>query len=539
MKKRLVILSALLAFVMLSGNALALVEPASGDALASYAMDPNKKYEFTITGWTAGPVDNENAPVLDWVEQNTGVRAVFDNIDGQQYNDLINVRLASGDAPDVFSLTPHATMTKFYQQGILRTISEDKLAALAPDFYQLYMKDAPEAFNIVRLPEDPNQLMAIPQYKFHAQFIYPNVWRKDWLTKVGIGAVPDNLQEFEDAMYKFAKNDPDGNGKDDTFGLSSTGMRAVYGAYGFIPDKWAKLPDGTIGFGAVQPAMKDALAKLAQWYKDGVIDPDFVKGWPTSAGAGAENYGGRGDLTQAFHTDRIGVSTHGDYWTWCEETPLGLNYQEFLKTHDDPANQLAITPPILANDGKSRITNRANLTQNTFWCFSADMTDDELAAVLKVFNWDYMSMDNYRTIWYGIEGQHWDWDENHLSQPTGDYAKDKGLQNKIGAYTTLGAIIEPFEFQAGVRGNLAKWAESLNLSDPTFEKYGLIDQLLVTPPSYNIYWTELDKMQKEAYIDIITGVQPVDSFDTFVQNWMNGGGQVITQEANDWYATLK
>ena len=533
MKKCLAVLSALLVMAMLAGVALAGVAPATGDALASYAMDPAKKYTFSITGWTAGPVDNENAPVLDWVEENTGVRVVFDNIDGQQYNDLINMRLASGDAPDVFSLSPHATMTKFNKQGILRTFGEDIMAALAPDFYRVFMGDAPKAFDIVRDAVDPNQLLAIPQYKFHAQFVFPNVWNKQWLTKVGIDKAPDNLQEFEAAVYKFAKDDPDGNGQNDTYGLSASGINAVYGAYGYLPWQWAEMEDGTLGFGAVQPAMKDALAKLAQWYKDGVIDPDFVKGGP------AENTGGRGDLTQAFFTDKIGMSMHGDYWTWCEEIPQGPNYQEYIKTHDDPANQLAITPPILANDGVSRNNNRANLTQNTFWCFNADMPDDVFAAVMKVFDWDYLSMDNYRIIWYGIEGEHWAFDENGLSQPIGDYALDKGLQNKVGAYTTLGAIIEPFEYQAGVRGNLAKWAKELNLNDPAFEKYGLNDKLLVTPPSYNTYWMDLDKIQKDAYIDIITGVQPVDYFDTFVANWMAAGGETITKEASEWYATVK
>ena len=521
----------LIVALLSSSVALAVVDPAPEDVLASYAQDPAKDYSVSISGWTAGPVDNDNAPVLDLVEEVTGLRVVFDNIDGQQYNDLINVRLASGDAPDVFSLSPHATMTKFFDQGIIRTIREDVLAALAPDFYNLYMSEAPQALDIVRLAEDPNQLIAIPQYKFHAQFVYPFVWNMKWLKAVGIDKVPDNLEEFEAAVYKFAKEDPDGNGIDDTYGLSVSGFMAVYGAHGLAKAKWLELEDGTLGFSAVQPGMKDALAKLAQWYADGIIDPDFVKG------DSAENYGGRGDLTSAFLTDRIGVSVHGDYWTWCEEVPIGLNYQEFIKTH--APEDLAIAPPILANDGVSRNTSRATVTQNTFWCFNVDLPDDDLAMFLKVLDWEYGSMENYRTSWYGIEGEHWDWDEDGLSQPLGDYALDKGLQNKIGAYTTLGAIIEPFEYQAGVRGNLAKWANELDLGDPTFTKYGLLDKLLVTPPSYNIYWDELTKLLNETIIDIVTGVQPIDYFDTFVDEWTKSGGGIITEEASAWYATLK
>lgn len=532
MKKHLIALVLLLLVALIVPTAsMAVVEPAADDRLAPYQTDPDKEYTLSITGWTAGPVDNDNAPVLDLVYEQTGLRVVFDNIDGQQYNDLINVRLASGDAPDVFSLSPHATMTKFFDQGIIRTFDEDIMAALAPKFYELYMAEAPQALDIVRLQEDPMQLMAIPQYKFHAQFIFPYVWRMDWLNNVGIDKVPDNLDEVEEALYKFAKEDPDGNGKDDTYGISATGLRVVYGAYGFMQDQWAELEDGSLGYWAVQPAMKEALERLSKWYADGVIDPEFV------GGLASENLGGRGDLTQAFHIDRIGLSTHGDYWTWCQQTPQGLNYQEFIKTHENADEILAIKPPILANDGVSRNTNRATVTQNTFWCINADLPDDTLAMFFKALDWIYGSMENYRTIWYGIEGEHWDWDDEGLSQPLGDYALDKGLQNKIGAYTTLGAIIEPFDYQAGVRGNLKKWADELDLNDPTFTKYGMTNKLLVTPASYNLYWTELDKIQKEAYNDIITGAQPIDSFDDFVAKWMSSGGEQVTKEASEWYAT--
>lgn len=43
--------------------------------------------------------------------------------------------------------------------------------------------------------------------------------RKDWLEKIGYTDYPKTLDEFYDVCEKFTKNDPDGNGVDDTFGL--------------------------------------------------------------------------------------------------------------------------------------------------------------------------------------------------------------------------------------------------------------------------------------------------------------------------------
>ena len=48
----------------------------------------------------------------------------------------------------------------------------------------------------------------------------------------------------------------------------------------------------------------------------------------------------------------------------------------------------------------------------------------------------------------------------------------------------------------------------------------------------------LEQMEKEAFIKIIMGAAPIDEFDTFVNNWYQLGGQDITNEVNDWYASL-
>jgi len=45
------------------------------------------------------------------------------------------------------------------------------------------------------------------------------VYRKDWAEKVGITKAPETWDELYDMLYKFTYNDPDGNGKQDTYGM--------------------------------------------------------------------------------------------------------------------------------------------------------------------------------------------------------------------------------------------------------------------------------------------------------------------------------
>ncbi|MNR59926.1 hypothetical protein D3C85_1812900 [compost metagenome] len=43
-------------------------------------------------------------------------------------------------------------------------------------------------------------------------------------------------------------------------------------------------------------------------------------------------------------------------------------------------------------------------------------------------------------------------------------------------------------------------------------------------------WFALQKLEDEAFLKIIMGAAPLDSFDTFVEMWMKQGGEQILEE---------
>lgn len=49
----------------------------------------------------------------------------------------------------------------------------------------------------------------------------------------------------------------------------------------------------------------------------------------------------------------------------------------------------------------------------------------------------------------------------------------------------------------------------------------------------------LEKLELECFTNIIMGSEPIEAFDTFVEEWMNNGGEQITAEVNEWYASTK
>ncbi|MCG8501365.1 MAG: extracellular solute-binding protein [Firmicutes bacterium] len=102
--------------------------------------------------------------------------------------------------------------------------------------------------------------------------------RKDWLDKMGL-TVPQTLNEIFEVMKKFTFEDPDANGKDDTFGYTSgknLGLMAwVFSAYDVNENFWSKV-DGKIIPDIIRPEMKDALAYINKLYSAGVYDKDSL-----------------------------------------------------------------------------------------------------------------------------------------------------------------------------------------------------------------------------------------------------------------------
>ena len=118
------------------------------------------------------------------------------------------------------------------------------------------------------------------------------IYRGDWLDNLNVSRdeLPKTVEEFIDLMDAFAHDDPDQDGQDDTYGMSLTGMKALFGAYGMSngflggSSYWYE-KDGELINADVSEKSKEVLAILADMYADGLIDPEYVKGKESADGA--------------------------------------------------------------------------------------------------------------------------------------------------------------------------------------------------------------------------------------------------------------
>jgi putative aldouronate transport system substrate-binding protein len=367
----------------------------------------------------------------------------------------------------------------------------------------------------------------------------PVLWiRQDWLDKLKLKA-PTTIAELDQVMDAFVNQDPDGDGKKDTFGLvysAKNGFNSsnqgdtswIFGAYGAMPKQW-NLVDGQLQYGSVNPAVKDGLAEIKTWLDKGYVPQE--SGLYTNAQA-----------KQQFLAGKVGIIA-GPLWF--------LNETDLAKA--TPGAKLKAYPIPTGPDGKAGRTSLRG--SNGVILLSKDMKNPEVFFTY----WNFF-FDNYANPAAGSEFQYglaqgYDWDMVD-GQPTMDRTKVKDWLNPDKYTLTYeGARIPSLQYKT-----LEKLASGQAPSTPAEQKFALSDPPewidagniveqqadismpdMYQGPSTKTMQTKkdfLDTMELQTFSDIVYGKQPLDAFDDFVKKWTSTGGDQITQEVNDWYKSV-
>jgi putative aldouronate transport system substrate-binding protein len=428
------------------------------------------------------------------------------------------VRLAAGEIPDVFQ-SMVGDYRKYVNDGLVAEIPWDTIRIHAPKLYAAYTAELGD--RDLRRSEIDGKNYGLDVLDAETGGVRPLiVYRGDWIERVG-AKVPETLTEFEDLMYKFTRNDPDGNGRNDTYGLSASMMDAVYGAYGYLPNSWAE-KNGQLVYGGIQPEMKDALTLLAKWYRDGALHPEWVTGEHTS---------GHWSISNQFVDGQIGVSSHGQYIHWKprprEGEREGGNITELRAANPGAVEKLVYGRPPAGPGGKRGINLNSPL-HTRFIVFGAQLADDpdKMIRALRILDYAIADEEGFMLTRFGVEGTHWQKDSDGIPLAIGDYSVWAQISSVGGGIVfTFGSWLKPF--MGRINTDFA-WGQTL----PGLTEDGIANALFLPPPSSVEYNTELNKIREEAYTDIITGRQPLGYFDTFVSEWRRSGGDILTREAN-------
>ena len=518
------LLSLVLALVMLLGIA---------------AIDVQAEEEPMVIEWAGGHDTDaiaENDTVKAWLEEKFNVKLNVWFLERGSYKELLTARIAGGEIPDVFWVDSTALFIELVKQGVCLELPLETVEELMPESYAWLKEFDPNCFDLVSYG---GKNYGLPRVNLDGKYSYAPFWRADWLKQLGYedGEVPRTIDEFEEAFYYFAKNDPDGNGIDDTYGLSNTGFMPIFGAFGALPDAfnplrsshWIVNEEGNLEYGSVYAGMKDALELLAKWYADGVIDPEFITG---------ENQGQHWCLSIPFQEGKIGFSSSGAFYQIepdfdgpkNEETGEGGSFQlgKAVRNLSFPYEDVVIGWNPIGPDGKSGGENWGTTTAEAV-CFSKNLADDpdKLAKICEIINTIQSDFDVYKRIYnWDLNDDAWKYDPmlGFLTEPGYTRADESAHSNMFDT------LQNPY-FRMKVTPARYNWANSV----PQFSAPGYPNKLLITPASAADTWAAMYTYVSGAYAEFIRGEKSLDDWDDFVAQWYAMGGEAITEEANEWY----
>ena len=502
----------------------------SNDPFAAYRPDPNKTYTIEWCGGHSDTPLSEDPEVLLRLEEMFNVKINYWYIERSQWDEILNLRFAAGEVPDIIRIENPMNFEKYIQQELIMPVPFEVIQEFSPNLTGMLLEYSENCFDSVSYK---GETYGYPRVNVNGNYNYAPIWRIDWLKNVGINEIPKTLEECEAAFYKFRNEDPDKDGRKDTYALSNFGMDPVYGAFGALPDRFVDDGKGGLVYGAVHPGMKDALALLAKWYADELVDPEFITGEP---------HGGYWALSQDFIDEKIGFSSPGAFYH--NNPPLsknikgGRNYRIFNEARGgDQENNVSeemfgfgYNPTGPDGLHGSELWG-PNGTEKVAFGKHLESEPDKLGKLLEMVEG---ICGNWETFFYIMTRMEWGSDEYEVTED-GAFVRKVELteaqkERNEGSSNCFKAIETP-QFVKRFDVKLYEWVDNL----PQISTGGYDPKVIVPLPSQEIYWTELEKLRQETYIRIIVGEKPIDYFDTFVTDWYAKGGQQVTDEANEWW----
>ncbi len=397
---------------------------------------------ITITFWYNPAIVEAGSPPADWfvydiLKKDLGIDlqlSPLPTVAGDRDMKL-NAAGAADSLPDMMSMR-RPVMVNLANQGLLAPV-EDMFAMMPDRTSKMYTEDS------IAYATVGNHVYGFAPSTGDIKRNEGILIRKDWLDNLGLD-IPVTLDDYMEVMRAFTYDDPDGNGKNDTYGYGTfieitsyeegLGRRLdpFFGAFG-VAGTW-DLTKENAGLNILKPEYYDALAFVINMANEGLMDPNWLsqKKDEFKANWKAGKYGMMREQNASYAAES--------------------NYAPFDKNFPD-GEWIVIAPPV-GPEGKSAVGVYTNVNDGVVG-LSAKVTPEKKAAIAKLLEW--MSGDGYYAIGWGEEGVNFTLDENGV--PTVD-----GIPDPAKGFTK--AEMQPLQ---QLKGLAFYWGEAELLSRyPTY-----------------------------------------------------------------------
>ena len=232
----------------------------------------DKTLKYTLFANDLGAYSTDNRVVKKWEEQ-FNIELDFQGT-GADWMETLCLRINADDMPELFFFVPNApnymtAYTNFVKNKLIIPISDLVTPEETPNLYALLNADDFSGLKI----DDKMYFVPTTASDFNTA-IYV---RRDWMDRLGIKD-PETIEDFTEMLRAFTKDDPDGNGKNDTYGMAASKvfewMEYFKIAFGATPG-WSRDVEGEWQFDAFTPGYKDFLGWMNGLYSNGYLKNEF------------------------------------------------------------------------------------------------------------------------------------------------------------------------------------------------------------------------------------------------------------------------
>ena len=504
--------------------------------------------EYTLGKMTS--VNNSNMPENDTYTDNAYTRYIksvinVQNVDAfeandSQYDTNVSMAISMGSLPDIMVVSSQDEVEQLVGAGLIEDLTESYNNCISDRIRKMYESYGDSLKDMVTYD---GKIMALPETNITDG---PNlVWlRKDWMDKLGLSE-PHTIDDVVNIVKHFISEDPGNNGEDASGKPNTVGhavdtdvtgecgysseflLDIIFACFGAYPKQWIMNDDGEIVYGSVTDEAKEALSYINSLYNQGVIDNDFLLRTSTNICELIEN-----GLCGSFFGP----------W-WAPNNPLAnavsknpdADWQPYLiATDSDGTTSYHSQNPcykyVVVRKGYEHPEIAAKMISVMFDKVRFDCTDSEefknyyqlnvepTARPLSI-NVDYNNALSicYRNIDATISGRK-NPDSLELLERSFYDACSEYIKNANKTSTQWAAYMSRIKACSLIAQDNIKVVDSLYFK---------------TTDTMKSHWWRLKAKEKEAYLKIISGEEDISYFDTFVKEWNEQGGQIITSEVSE------
>ncbi|MCM3746090.1 extracellular solute-binding protein [Paenibacillus pasadenensis] len=471
---------------------------------------PAAPVELSVFRWDFEGVDSPESAIYKRLQEKLNIKVKPINASWNDWEEKLNVMIASGEMPDVFISNGIGKPIQYHQwikEGLILNLSD--YTSQYPNIGKVLAN-----FEVLAKSTDGKHYglpIGNPGSSKNSENGHNILIRKDWLDKLNL-KVPTTIDEFYEVAKAFTENDPDGNGKKDTYGYTSSSggvwwQYPIFNAFDASTGRFQKTADGKFEPEVISPGMEQGIGLLNKMYKEKILDPDFMLNTDEQK-------------LEKFITGKVGIIVNNLNSTFY--TDITNKFKKAFPDKD-PKSIFTWVGTLKGVNGQQRMDG-----SSSFWLqtsINAGISDEKKQKVLELMNY-LLSEEGQDLMLNGIEGVHYKVVDGKKVPDKDAVDKDKGFLLKSLVSWNTDFLPDSLANREDIIA-AAKSTGDFAVPDPL--EFMAIPEDALDPGMVG----ELGDYVNQQVVDMIVKSKDVPAdFAKFKEEWLKKGGTKLVEETN-------